>query len=537
MATDVLELLRPHQNIEKVTIKGYGGTQLPTWIGNPSFYKLVSLSLSNCKGCRILPSLETLTFTEMLEWEDWLFGCDGDREAFSIVLEIHLECPKLRGKLHDVLHCLVKLVIYECQQLDSSLPRLPELHELELRRCNIRLISNPREVTKLASLQLYNLSNEYLPESFLQNLTTVERLIISGCFELLHLSRNKNELQYLTSLRRLVIRNCDLLVSLFEDGQKLPHGLEYVELHSCHNLQKLPSLLHTLTSLEEVINTDCPRLESFARKIFPSNLKGLAIQGCSVESLPESMMNKISYLEYLSLTIEKCLNLEFLHEGIMHSSNTSLQVLEIFDCSSISSFPGGQLPKTLKTLTVWNCFNLEALHDIRTETMFLESLRVGNCTNLKNLPHGLHKLLNLNYLEVDGCHGIECFPEEGLPQNLTKVLILDCENMKSLPKWMQNLTSLEELQLSNCPSITSFPEGGFPTNLVSLDVKDCKNLMTMSEWGLHRLASLRRLTIHGISSNLSTFPERLLPSTLETLDIIKLSNLESLSLDAKSHFT
>ncbi|PHU19157.1 hypothetical protein BC332_10308 [Capsicum chinense] len=94
---------------------------------------------------------------------------------------------------------------------------------------------------------------------------------------------------------------------------------------------------------------------------------------------------------------------------------------------------------------------------------------------------------------------------------------------------MQNLTSLQELQLSNCPSITSFPEGGFPTSLVSLDIKDCKNLMPMSEWGLHRLASLRRLTIHGISSNLSCFPEWLLPSTLETLNIVQLSNLESLS--------
>ncbi|KAF3625542.1 hypothetical protein FXO38_29699 [Capsicum annuum] len=183
------------------------------------------------------------------------------------------------------------------------------------------------------------------------------------------------------------------------------------------------------------------------------------------------------------LKIEKCPNLEILPEGMMHTSNTSLHVLEIFNCSSISSFPEGQLPKALKTLTVWNCFNLESLPDIRTKTMLLESIRVGNYT----------------------------------------------ENLKFLPEWMQNLTSLQELQLSNCPSITSFQEGGLPTSLVSLDIKDWKNLMPMSEWGLHRLASLRRLTIHGISSNLSCFPEWLLPSTLETLNIVQLSNLESLS--------
>lgn len=70
-----------------------------------------------------------------------------------------------------------------------------------------------------------------------------------------------------------------------------------------------------------------------------------------MESLPESMMNRISSLEYLSvqgsfmlasfsrdsdslpttfqqLKIEKCPNLEVLPEGMMHTSNTSLQVLE-----------------------------------------------------------------------------------------------------------------------------------------------------------------------------------------------------------------
>lgn len=66
-------------------------------------------------------SLETLSFTDMLEWDDWTLGYDGDREALCNLLELHLEeCPKLRGDLPDVLPCLVKLVIFKCQQLDSS---------------------------------------------------------------------------------------------------------------------------------------------------------------------------------------------------------------------------------------------------------------------------------------------------------------------------------------------------------------------------------------------------------------------------------
>lgn len=156
-------------------------------------------------------SLETLSFTDMLDWKDQLLGYDGDREAFCTLLDLHLEeCPKLRGELPDVLPYLVKLVICECQQLDSSLPRLAQLNELDLRSCHVRLISRPRVVTKLTSLQLSNLSNEYLPECFL------------------------------ASLRHLVIRHYDLVVSLSEEGQNLPRRLEYVELENCHNLQKLP---------------------------------------------------------------------------------------------------------------------------------------------------------------------------------------------------------------------------------------------------------------------------------------------------------
>ncbi|XP_055826478.1 putative disease resistance RPP13-like protein 1 [Solanum dulcamara] len=130
MATNVLELLRPHQNIDKATIKVYSGTQLPTWMANPSFHKL---DLSEIKSIGdeffgftstiLTPfaSLETLSFTDMQEWEDWLLGYDGDREAFYNLLENHLEeCPKLRGELPDVLPCLVNLVICKCRQSDSS---------------------------------------------------------------------------------------------------------------------------------------------------------------------------------------------------------------------------------------------------------------------------------------------------------------------------------------------------------------------------------------------------------------------------------
>ncbi|KAK4478932.1 hypothetical protein RD792_014439 [Penstemon davidsonii] len=346
----------------------------------------------------------------------------------------------------------------------------------------------------------------YLPEGLLKYLKRLERLVITNCFELVYLR------------------------------SRLPHEFQ------------------NLASLQELVITDCPKLEFFPGTIFPLNLKGLVLRGCGLESFPEYTINNISSLEYLyitgclvltsfprdnkaipttfkQLTIDHCPNLEFLPEGLMHGSNIFLELLEIFDCSSVTSFPGGKLPKTLKTLTIWNCCNLESLADTITEEMSLESLRIGNCTNLKYLPSNLHTLVHLDYLEVDGCPSIESFPEDGLPcTRLKKMHVLSCDNLKFLANRMQYLTCLQELRLSNCPMIVSFPEDGMPINLLSLDVKDCKNMKPITEWNLHRLNSLKKLRIHGCCLNDDDiFPEWLLPSTLESLHLIKLHNLKSLS--------
>ncbi|KAG8391171.1 hypothetical protein BUALT_Bualt01G0160000 [Buddleja alternifolia] len=591
VVTEVLEMLQPNPKLEKLKIKNYTGNIFPTWIGDPTLSKLVSLTLSDCKRCVFLPpagqlpslkelyiegmlgiksvgpefsgygysslrsfaSLEKLSFKDMFEWEKWWFG-DTNIELFPALVELYLEqCPKLHGDLPYQLSSLTKLVICECEQLSSSLPRLPKLHEMELKGCHHHmLLSSTSKTNSLTSLEIHNMKDLiYLPEGWLRHLKSLERLVISDCSELMHLARNKHELQHLKSL---VIRTCSSMISICEKLHQLPQQVEYLELDCLHSLERLPLEFHNLGSLHELVITDCPKIESFSGTVFPSNLKGLVLRGCGLESLPEYMINSITSLEFLyisgclvltsftrdnnlaipttfkQLTVDHCPNLEFLPKGMMHSSNTSLDLLELFDCSSVTSFAGGQLPKTLKVLTIWNCCNLESLADIITETTSLNSLRIGNCTNLKYLPSGLNTLTYLDYLEVDGCPSIEFFPEEGLPTTrLKKMLILNCENLKFLTKRMQSLTSLEELRLANCPMIESFPDGGFPISLISLDIKDCEKIKPCSEWGLHRLTLLRKLRIHSSCLNTDTFPEWLLPSTIETLHIVKQPNLKSLS--------
>ncbi|KAK9217183.1 hypothetical protein WN943_005808 [Citrus x changshan-huyou] len=104
----VLEMLKPHKNLEQICISGYGGAKFPTWLGDSSFSNLVTLKFENCDMCTALPSvgqlpslkhlavcgmsrvkrlgsefygnvspipfpcLETLLFENMQEWEDWI---------------------------------------------------------------------------------------------------------------------------------------------------------------------------------------------------------------------------------------------------------------------------------------------------------------------------------------------------------------------------------------------------------------------------------------------------------------------------------
>ncbi|KAK4841670.1 hypothetical protein QYF36_008522 [Acer negundo] len=139
----VLDKLKPHKNLEKLSIISYGGTRFPAWLGDSSFIKMVFLRLSNCNRCSHLPplgqllslkeleiegmngikmvgpefygknpssdesfpshtssdkpfpSLENLVFREMMEWEEWI-SPEVEGENFPRLKWIGISgCPKL----------------------------------------------------------------------------------------------------------------------------------------------------------------------------------------------------------------------------------------------------------------------------------------------------------------------------------------------------------------------------------------------------------------------------------------------------------
>ncbi|KAL3354149.1 hypothetical protein AABB24_018680 [Solanum stoloniferum] len=163
----ILDGLRPYTNIKELQITGYRGTRFSDWLADPSFSKLVELSLSNCKECDSLPalgqlpslkflsirkmhgiievtgefygsssskmpfnSLEKLEFEDMGEWKQWHSLGIGE---FLMLEKLSIKnCPKLMGKLPENLVSLKELRILETPLFEG----MKQIVELYVGDCN-----------------------------------------------------------------------------------------------------------------------------------------------------------------------------------------------------------------------------------------------------------------------------------------------------------------------------------------------------------------------------------------------------------------
>ncbi|RVW96933.1 putative disease resistance RPP13-like protein 1 [Vitis vinifera] len=519
----VLELLQPHKNLEKLTISFYGGGIFPSWMRNPSFSLMVQLYLKGCRNCTLLPSLgqlsslknlriegmsgiknidvefygqnvesfqslESLTFSDMPEWEEWRSPSFIDEERlFPRLCELRMtQCPKLAGKLPSSLSSLVKLEIVECSKLIPPLPKVLSLHELELIACNEVVLGRIGvDFNSLAALE------------------------IRDCKEVRWL-----RLEKLGGLKSLTVCRCDGLVSLEEPA--LPCSLEYLEIRGCENLEKLPNALQSLRSATELVIEGCPKLMKILEKGWPPILKKFEVDNCKgIKALPgDWMMMRM--------------------DGDNTNSSCVLERVEITSCPSLLFFPKGELPTSLKQLIIEDCENVKSLPEGIMRNCNLEQLNIQGCSSLTSFPSG-ELPSTLKHLVISNCGNLELLPDH-MP-NLTFLIIKGCKGLKH--HHLQNLTSLEYLTIRGCPSLESFPERGlgFAPNLRGVDITDCENLKTpLSEWGLNWLLSLKKLTIApGGYQNVASFSHGhddchlRLPTSLTSLHIGNFQNLESMA--------
>ncbi|GKU91110.1 hypothetical protein SLEP1_g5027 [Rubroshorea leprosula] len=574
----ILKWLKPHSNLKSLTIVSYGGQEFPSWIGDPIFSNLSYLKLGDCKRCTLSPSLglspvlkeliiegiegietvgpefygngtfsplEKLVFRNMLNWKEWISPTRNGGE-FPCLGHLEIEnCPKLTGQLPSQLSSLVNLVINGCPELRCSCTTsLVSLKTLHIGDCSVILLKSMVDLTSLTQLRIENISEmSCLPKCFTQFLTALENLEIEGCKELTCLWEDGSETINLARLEKMEIRSCPLLVSLTGKEQGLlPLNLKHLVLYSCEALESLlPDLMMRKMGGSNNNSTDMLRLE------------GLEFHGCpSLRSLSLPITVK-------RLTIEGCENLESLPDAILMQddgdNNSNLEYLYIEKHPPLNSFLRGQLPASLKEFKVHNCEGLESISKgMLHQCTGLRSIQFWNCQRLKGLP-SLDCLSNLIGLNIINCDALESIPNLGLCiPNLKVLRIWSCKNLKSFPNTtMSQLKSLQELYIEDCPNIELIPSPGgsenggllldLPPNLTKVSLDDAilkfllpnttqklsnpvpdGHLATVAGSGLHNLTSLQHLSI----SCRTWPPEIVLPSSLTSLYMVAVENLESI---------
>ncbi|KAF8018031.1 hypothetical protein BT93_H3051 [Corymbia citriodora subsp. variegata] len=504
---DIKNVLRPHVNLENLTLSFYGGAIFPSWLDSPSYSKIVSLCLKSCPNVQLLPSLgqlpsllelsledlhavtmigsefygrkrpfsslKTLKFEQLLSWKDWscYVGGQGEEASFSSLQQLVLQnCPALIGTFPCKLDHLIKLEIYSCPLLNvsTSVVCLPSLRELYLEDCDKEILKS------------------------LVNLTTLTIL------KLTYLWEDGNKTLDLNCLQRVVIQSCPQLTYLMP-GSELPCNLERMDLMDWTSLEKLASKMPSLGSLRYLCIFGCPKLMG--------------------QTIPP---------------------------GEPSNSSTVSQLEDPWTDSPMPfMFARGRIV-ALKRLNIYGFKEIESLEEIIVES--LKSMRVVGCENLESLPQDLHRLSHLTHLKIGDCPALEmeCFPP--LPITLSYLSLDKCPKFKSLPDQWRHLTSLKTLIIRRCQNIRCFPEGGWPPNLLRLIVNGCENLKQLvKEWGLHMLTSLEHLEIDcsmGGEGEKASFPSEgehgwsiLFPSSLTSLWLNYMRNVERLSNGLHNHLS
>ncbi|KAL4393126.1 hypothetical protein AHAS_Ahas02G0020800 [Arachis hypogaea] len=248
---DILGGLQPHTGLKKLSVCGYKGKIFPDWMGHSLYQNMTSVSLQYCWNCCVLPSLGQLPSLKSL-------SIHGFRQLKRIGKEFY----KNEGDQHS-----------------SPIAPFPSLERMQFH-----------------DMPCW----EESPEGGLP--TNLKELRVGGCEEQV---RGVSWLGNLDNLTHLFINGfgCKSIKSYPEVGSlpRLP-SLTTLEIRSFHNLETLEcNELLRLTSLQELHNSLCHKLENIAGEKLPPSLLLLQIDNCHLlgkhcKNKHQQIWSKISHI-------------------------------------------------------------------------------------------------------------------------------------------------------------------------------------------------------------------------------------------------
>ncbi|XP_024444308.2 putative disease resistance protein At3g14460 isoform X2 [Populus trichocarpa] len=511
---DVLEALWPSAKVEDLSIIGYGGKNLPGWVGHTSFEKMVDLRLSGCKYCVSLPSLGQLESLKTLLIEDFynleyvgdeFYGSpttEGNpfQSLESLTFERMLQWREWKSK-GRAFRSLQVLCIRKCPSLTTLPSDLPSLVELEIAKC--KLVGPP---------------SGWSP-------APISKIILANDFHKVQLEKLSSDSQSLT-------------VDSF-------HAFDFIR-------QEIEEWGYACSTLQKIDITRYP-LEFFPLNLFPQ-LKQLEISRCpKLKSLcgPEELLGDSMSTESFcsgcptleTLALSNCSNFESLF-----CSLPSLVNLKIVSCGKLQSLPGMDFSASSEPLAGNSNWNSEACMYPELKILSLE-----RCSNFESLFCSLPSLVNL---KIVACGKLQSFPGMDFSASLEplagnsnwnsevceypnlKLLSLEhCSNLKTVHCL---LPSLENLELYNCGQLEPFLGMGLsssfglssPSKLKSLVIRGCRKLLAgCDKWGMGRFPSLSTLSLDYSDEVECSLKQRtFLPAPFTFLSICDLPNLTSLEL-------
>ncbi|QHO55893.1 putative disease resistance protein At3g14460 [Arachis hypogaea] len=579
--TEVLQDLKPHKHLKKLSIEYYSGARFPNWLGDPSYQALQSVALRHCQNCTSLPtlgllpllkdlyiegfskvssiglefygemtasqvpfqSLESLQFCDMLEWKKWNIP-EGIEFPCLIKLCI-IRCPKLVKGLPKQLDSLKKLEIFRCYDLVASLPKVSSTCELLVQECNETLMRNVAKSPSQASSRRVSFSEEL----------DITRKSYSSFLD----SHLVSEIEENSHEARMEIDSTGSRSPLGSSSSDTTWTPKLEETSSSMLSHQVEADIPKITQASTLPLTDTPttvKEETFQKEDLDDGRSSFEIFKVSTVSQLKSLPLKLH-----TLKIEGCESLEALPDDLL-GGITTLRELYLISCSSLRSLPSLGF---VATLYIRNCRRLEDLSSLesRKQLDFLQHLFIGSsCNSLTTLTLDLllelkilcvwdcpnlqsvnvtrdfkGDLASLESLEIRDCPRLRSFPDGGLhATNLESIFISNCKNLNKLPDAMNSLISLKTLFLHTCPEIESLPRGGLPPSLIVLSIAYCDKLIPQKDWRLDSLESLNRFELEGGCMGMDSFPEdNLLPCNINSLRISTMQSLKKLNHKGFQH--
>ncbi|KAK8449679.1 hypothetical protein SEVIR_7G253200v4 [Setaria viridis] len=497
-ATEVLEGLKPHQNLKHLQIIGYSGYISPSWFSTGlSVTSLQLLHLENCKEWRVLPSLEKLPFLKKLK-------------LINICHVKELGIP-----------CLEELVLTDLPSLEKCVATFKRELDFHLR---VLIIENCYELKVFTPFELQNLCSSEVEQRPWR--LSLEDTSAGNEFSSAEAAQKK----WLSGLRVLKIHGCPRLMLLHplppaENTQvsvqplltypALEKNSNDLSVMSSKELRVLDAKILAFQNLTDVTSLHighCPNLVFLSFEGFRQllNLRkmvivscGNLVSSCIVPGVSETWnaTNYPAFPRLGHLKIESCGGIagKWLTEMLPHMQ--SLEELDIEDCPQMKSISihrprqevetGRLASQAVLPRLAQDEFGLYIPLNILST---LEKLHIRRCPGMQlyGSKEGYGGFTSLTELVITGCPMLLSSADErfSLPPSVPDL------HIEFLPRRLQPYfpenTSIRFLLVHESPDL-QYLNLHFCTALQELQIHNCRQLAVLED--MQYLSSLRILSI------------------------------------------